>query len=40
MSISSKIKENEKLKVIDSKGEIKGVVIKVEQEFSEIDLYR
>lgn len=30
MSISSKIKENEKLKVIDSKVEIKGVVIKVE----------
>lgn len=30
MSISSKIKENEKLKVVDSKVEIKGVVIKVE----------
>lgn len=40
MSTSSKTKENEKSKAADSKGETKGAVTKVEQEPSEIDLYR
>lgn len=40
MSTSSKTKETEKSKAADSKVETKGAVTKVEQEPSEIDLYR